>query len=64
MSNSEKINHGINQWPGISKEDEVYIEENARMISEKGGEDLVTEEDDEVIEKRVRARLLEEGEDV
>jgi hypothetical protein len=61
MSKNDESNYDIYKYPGMTRENELYSEETARIIAERGGEEFVTLEDNEEIERRVRSRLDAEG---
>jgi Holliday junction resolvase RusA-like endonuclease len=57
---SKRPDHNPNVYPGLTREEELYTQENERMVQQKGGEQYVTSDDVEEIERRVQEILKQE----
>lgn len=61
MSSGAEQGHDLSRWPEITLEQGLYNEETDKIIQKRGGEEYVTEEDLEAVEREVQRRLAAEG---
>jgi hypothetical protein len=57
---SKQPDQSPNIYPGLTREEELYSQENERMAQKNVGEEYITQDDVEEIERRVREILKQE----